>query len=92
MAAADGCGTDVLKADFRMTRRHIVVAHDRKRSDDRDARRVHGHQDHRLLQVRWFAAVRLAHQDPDLASFVESPSGPPLAPIDHIPNRNPENE
>ena len=50
----------------------------------RDARRVHRHQDHRLLLMRRRVGVALAHEDRDPAARVAGAGDPPLAAVDDV--------
>ena len=56
--------------DFHVAVRRVVIAVDGQRALDGDARRVHRHQDHRLLLVLARLGVGLAHQDRDLAARI----------------------
>ena len=50
----------------------------------RDARRVHRHQDHRLLLVAGRGRIGLAHEDQDLAARIAGAGDPPLAAVDDV--------
>jgi len=67
-----------------MAERGMLVAVDRQRPLHRDARRVHRHQDHRLLPVLRCRRVALAHDDGDLAARRHGPGRPPFASLDDI--------
>ncbi len=64
--------------------RCVVVAEDRELALHGDPRRLHRHEDHRLLAVARRAGIRLAHEDQDLAARVTGAAGPPLAAVDQV--------
>ena len=74
----------VLELDLHMAVRRVVIAVDGQAPLDGDARRVHRHQDHRLLAVLGVARVGLAHQDRDLAARIARARRPPFAAVDDI--------
>ena len=62
----------------------VVVPEDRQGSLDGDPGCVYRHEDHRLLAMGLRGRVRLAHQDQDLAAWVQRSGRPPLAPVDDV--------
>ena len=62
----------VVELEMHVAVRRVVVAEQRHRLDDLDARRVLRHQDLRLLAVRRRIRVGLHHRDHDLAAGVAS--------------------
>ncbi len=75
---------DVLQFHFHVAVRRIIITEHRQVAQDGDARRVHRHQDHRLLRVALRFEIGLAHHDGDLAPRIAHARRPPFAAIDHI--------
>jgi hypothetical protein len=75
----------VVERHFRGAVGHAIEAEHRQRPDDLDARRVHRHQDHRLLAVPvGMVRVGLAHEDRDAAVRVGGVGGVPLAAAEDV--------
>ena len=74
----------VLEQDLGVAVRRVVVAEHGQRPHDRDAGRVHRHEDHRLLAVARPVRVGPAHQDRDRAARVHGAGGPPFAAVDDV--------
>jgi len=75
----------VLVHDLRVPDRRVVVAEDVHVALDAHARRVLGHQDHRLAPVQLGMVGRgEPHHDQQLAVLVERAGGEPLAAVDDV--------
>ena len=74
----------VLKQDFHMPVRRVVIAHHMQRAQHRDARRVGRHQHHALLGMAGCLRIGFPHQDVDRAARITRARDPPFAPVDHI--------
>src|SRR5436190_14228694 len=79
-----GRDADVFKQNLCVAVRGVVVAEDGEESLDREAGRVHGHEDHRLLLVGGGGWVGLAHEDANFAARVAGTRGPPLAAVNDV--------
>ena len=76
---------DVFEKDFGRPIRHAVESEHRDRPQHLHARRIHRHQDHRLLPVAiWIIRIGLAHEDADLAARVGGVRRVPLAAVDDV--------
>ena len=62
----------------------VLVAEDRQGPYDGHTRRVHRHQDHRLLRVGVARGVGLAHHDHHGALGLRGPADPPLPAVDDV--------
>ena len=74
----------IAKHQLGMTMRCIVVAKQPHRSHQLDARRIHRHQHHRLLQMARPSSVGFAHHDCNRAARIKRTRDPTLATVDHI--------
>jgi hypothetical protein len=73
-------GTRTFSKRSRVAVRRVVVAEHRQVAQDRHARRVARHEDHRLALVAvGIVGIALAHEDEDLAARIVGSRGPPLA-------------
>src|SRR5262249_21496383 len=70
--------------NFRMAMGRVVVAKDRQQALNFNARRVRGHEDHRLLGMPRRGRIGLTHEDRDLAAWIAGARGPPLTPVDDV--------
>ena len=62
----------------------LVVAEHRQAAHERDARRVEGHEDHRLPVIRVGVGVGDTHEHGDLAARVERAAREPLVRVDDV--------
>src|SRR5258707_493602 len=76
--------TYIIKRDFTVSVRRVVIPKHSQHSLDFHARSVHRHQNHRLLPMRWRRRIRLAHEDSDLAARVACPRRPPLPAVNNV--------
>src|ERR1700678_3222392 len=70
--------------DLRMAVGRMIVAEHGQLAQPLDARRVHRHEDHRLLAVKRRSRVGLAHEYQDFAAWISGAGRPPLAAVDHV--------
>src|SRR5207245_9708583 len=76
---------DVLEDHFAVAVGRVVVTEYGQHAEHLDARRVAGHQDHRLLLVAIrVLRVGLAHEDENLAARVADARAPPLVAVDDV--------
>src|SRR5262249_40122433 len=74
----------VFERNLRMPMGRIVVPENRHHPADRNTRRVHRHQDHRLLLVSGSLRIGLPHEDGNAAAWITRAGNEPLASVDHI--------
>ncbi|VXB60568.1 hypothetical protein PSEUDO8BK_30768 [Pseudomonas sp. 8BK] len=74
---------DVFEQYFGMAVWRVVVAKYRQRAQHFHPRRVHRHQNHRMLSMARAIRVGQAHENHDLAAWIAGTGCPPLAAVDH---------
>ena len=79
-----GRHTNVIKCDFAVAVRRVVVAEYFQQSLDLHPSRVHRHQNHGLLLVSGRQRIRLAHEDRNFASRIARTRCPPLPAADDV--------
>ena len=77
----------VLEHDLGVAVRRVVEAEHRQHAQHLHARRLHRHEDLRLLCMLRGGRVGLAHHDEHLAARVAGAGRPPLAAVDHVVDR-----
>src|SRR5215471_8412865 len=79
-----GRHSDILEDDLGMAVRRVVIAEHAQGPDDRDARRIHRHEDHGLTLVRRRLGISEPHENGELAALIHGAGGPPFAAVDEI--------
>ena len=75
----------MVKQHLRGAIRHTVVAKHRQRTHHLNARRIHGHQNHRLLLVAVLVVrIVFSHEDRNFAARIGGIGGVPLEAVDHV--------
>ena len=74
----------VFEQDFAVAVRRVVITEHGQHAQDLHARRVHGHEDLRLLAIFVRVGIGLAHHDHDLAARIADARRPPFAAVDDV--------
>ena len=74
---------DVAKADVHVAVRRVVVAIDLHRSQDLDALRRGGHEQHRMTRMRRGVGIGQRHGDIERAARIAGPGRPPFLAVEH---------
>ena len=79
-----GGDANVHEANLGVPVRGVIVSKYGQHAHNFHARRIHRHQNHRLLLMHWSGRIGLAHKNSDPASWIPTARGPPLMPVQYV--------